>query len=95
VPELDSRFRYAIEVRHRTWFQRGIAALSEKPGEALRLAEKIGLSSEVDQQNQYIARQQLSKHISEYIVGRIRYLNDFERCNFKEIAQWLRLFVED
>jgi hypothetical protein len=72
----------------------GIAALSEKPGEALRLAEKIGLISEVDQHHQYIARQQLSKHISEYIVGRIRYLNDFERCNFKEIAQWLRLFVE-
>jgi hypothetical protein len=66
----------------------GIAALSEKPDEALRLAKKIGLSSE-SQQNQYIARQQLSKYISEYIVGRIRYLNDSERCNFKEIAQWL------
>lgn len=40
-----------------------------------------------------IAIQRLHSLLSPYIVGRIRTLNDFER--FKEIAQWLRLFLAD
>ena len=73
----------------------GIAALAEKPGKALRMAQEIGISSEKDQQHQFIVRQQLSKRLSQHIVSRIGYLYNFVRYSFKEVAQWLRLFLAD
>lgn len=72
----------------------GIAALAETPDEALKKAREIGLSPEKDQQNESIARQQLDKHLPR-IVGHIRYLYDLEHYSFKEVAQWLRLFLTD
>jgi hypothetical protein len=63
----------------------GVASLSEKPGEVLRLAEQIGLSSEIDQQNQYITRQQLSKYITYRSANLIFERLVFISCQFRNI----------
>jgi hypothetical protein len=69
----------------------GTQAISENAAEALRMRKQ---SSEKDAENRLIYRQKVCEFLSEYIVGRMNYLSTF-RFSFKEIAQWLRLFLVD
>jgi|GEM_PF-1633751 hypothetical protein len=68
----------------------GTQALSENAAEALRIRKQ---SSEKDTENRLIYRQKVCEFLSEHIVGRMDYLS--RDNSFKEIAQWLRLFLVD
>jgi hypothetical protein len=68
------------------------AALSEKPSESIKMRRQ---SADKDKENHDIAIQELNLRLSEHIVRRIRYLDSSERFSFKEVAQWLRLFLGD
>jgi hypothetical protein len=68
----------------------GTQALSENAAEALRMRKQ---SNEKDRENRLIYRQKVCEFLSEHIVGRMNYLSHDH--SFKEIAQWLRLFLVD
>jgi hypothetical protein len=70
----------------------GTQALSENAAEADKMRRQ---NSEKDQENQLIAIEELRSRLSKHIVGRMRYLDGTERYSFKEVGQWLRLFLAD
>jgi hypothetical protein len=67
-------------------------ALSEHPGEAIRMSRQSG---DKERENFGIATPELRELLSDYIVNRIRYFDGYERYSFKDVAQWLRLFLID
>ena len=69
----------------------GTQALSENSAEANKMRRQ---SSEMDTENRYIATDELISRLSKHIVGRMGYLDGSERYSFKEVAQWLRLFLD-
>jgi hypothetical protein len=52
-------------------------------------------SGDKDRENFRIATQNLREQLSDYIVNRIQYFDGYEHFSFKEVAQWLRLFLAD
>lgn len=48
-----------------------------------------------DRENLQIAKRELNSLLSQYIVNRVTNLGTYEHYSFKEVAQWLRLFIAD
>lgn len=69
-----------------------VGVLLESMGVSNRLWH--GESRKSDIENWDTAIQELNRHLASYLVSRIRFLENPERYSFREIAKWLRLFIE-
>ena len=69
----------------------GIFALSKNIGDITM--RKNRKNADEEKENLLIAKQELSSRLSAYIVKRIGYFDSYEHYSFREVAQWLRLFL--
>jgi hypothetical protein len=69
----------------------GTSALSENMAEAIEMRKQ---NSDKDTEDRTIYRQKVCDFLSEYIIGRMGFLCTYSHCSFKQIAQWLRLFLD-